>query len=104
MILFYNKPVSEITLELRGNFRGSVSITSGLPANDGLDGSGEARCSQNATDAGNILQYGSAAITLDTDVWKIVSIPVSIAPTGKTALYITFSGEGEADFSRLTFI
>jgi len=74
------KDVSKISVELRGNFKGTIEVT------QSLDGA----------------TIGSQKLNMSSNSWGMIDIPVS-PKSGKNALYFKFSGNGKADFKTFVF-
>lgn len=72
--------VKKLSLELRGNFNGTVEISHSL----------------------NGSAIGSQKINMSSNSWGIIEIPVN-AKSGVQALYFKFNGSGKADFKTFSF-
>ena len=71
----------QIMLELRGNFTGTVTLS---------------------TDAEGIIIIGSARIHSPGEIWTIIPIKLSEV-SGKQALYMIFHGDGLLDMKSFSF-
>jgi len=74
------KDVKNISVELRGDFKGTIEVT------QSLDGAA----------------IGTQRLNMSSNNWGMIDIPVK-PKSGKNALYFKFSGSGKADFKTFVF-